>query len=81
MPGMECNRIILSKCKLGRIIAAMCSLLMMAGIVGNLFILRPRPLNQPEHGTESLGHTLVQIMSLILLQEKTKRKNLKTWRK
>jgi hypothetical protein len=53
---------------------------MMAGIVGNLFTLRPRPLNQPEHGTESLGHTLVQIMGLILLQEKTKRKNLKTWR-
>jgi hypothetical protein len=54
---------------------------MIAGIVGNLFTLRPRPLNQPEHGTESLGHALIQIMGLILLQEKTKRENWKMWRK
>ena len=43
-----------------------------AGIIGNLLAIRPWPVNQLDHGTESFGHALVLILGLILLREMEK---------
>ncbi len=69
MPVMVWKKIIPLKSTLERILATLCSPLMMAGVVGNLFTLLPWPFNQLDHGTESFGHALVLILGLILLRE------------
>ena len=77
MPVMVWKNIIPLKSTLARILATLCSPLMMAGVVGNLFTLLPWPLNQLDHGTESFGHALVLLLGLILLREMSKAGELK----
>ncbi len=72
MPILVWKRSIPLKSTGARILATLCSPLMMAGIVGNLFTLLPWPLNQLDHGSESFGHALVLILGLILLREMDK---------
>jgi hypothetical protein len=72
MPVMVWKKIIPLKGTGARILATLCSPLMMAGIVGNFFTLLPWPLNQLDHGSESFGHALVLILGLILLREMRK---------
>lgn len=77
MPVLVWKRIIPLRNTLERILATLCSPLMMAGVIGNLFTLLPWPLNQLDHGTESFGHALVLILGLILLREMDKAGELK----
>ena len=72
VPVMVWKKIIPLKSTGAQILATLCSPLMMAGIIGNLFTLLPWPLNQLDHGTESFGHALVLILGLILLKEMVK---------
>ena len=51
-----------------RILASLFNPIMLPGVVGNLLSLLPWPINQFDHGTESLGHALVLILGLILLK-------------
>ena len=55
-----------------RVLATLCNPICCAGILGNLTTLLPWPLNQIDHGTESLGHALVLVLGLILLREMSK---------
>ncbi len=55
-----------------RILATLCNPIMMPGVMGNLFLLLPWPVNQLDHGTESFGHALVLMLGLILLKEMVK---------
>lgn len=50
-----------------RILATLFNPMIFQGIVGNLFTLLPWPLNQFDHGTESMGHALVLVLGLVLL--------------
>ena len=77
VPVMVWKKIIPLKSTFARILATLCSPLMMAGIVGNLFTLLPWPLNQLDHGSESFGHALVLILGLILAREMRKAGELK----
>ena len=77
VPVMVWKKLIPLKSTPARILATLCSPLMMAGVVGNLFALLPWPLNQLDHGTESFGHALVLILGLILLREMSKAGELK----
>ncbi len=52
-----------------KIAATLCNPILMPGVIGNLFVLLPWPLNQLDHGTESLGHALVLLLGLILRKE------------
>ena len=74
---MVWKKLIPLKSTLAQILATLCSPLMMAGVVGNLFTLLPWPLNQLDHGTESFGHALVLLLGLILLREMSKAGELK----
>ena len=69
MPVLVWKRIIPLKSTLARLLATLCSPLMTAGIVGNLFTLLPWPFNQLDHGSESFGHALVLVLGLIMLRE------------
>lgn len=53
-----------------RILATFCNPIVCAGVIGNLFTLLPWPLNQMDHGSESLGHLLVLVLGLILLRKR-----------
>ena len=55
-----------------RVLATFCNPICCAGILGNLTTLLPWPLDQIDHGTESLGHALVLVLGLILLREMSK---------
>lgn len=55
-----------------RVLATLCGPLFCAGIIGNLFTLLPWPLNQLDHGTESLGHALILVLGLVLLKHMQK---------
>ncbi len=66
------KRIIPLKTTGGGILATLCNPIALPGIVGNLLALLPWPLNQLDHGTESLGHALVLLLGLILLREMEK---------
>ena len=77
VPVMVWKKIIPLKSTFARILATLCSPLMMAGIVGNLFTLLPWPLNQLDHGSESFDHALVLILGLILAREMRKAGELK----
>ena len=55
-----------------RILATLFNPMMCPAIIGNLFTLLPWPLDQVDHGTESLGHALVLVLGLILLNEMKK---------
>lgn len=44
-----------------RIAATLCNPIMLPGVIGNLLALLPWPINQLDHGTESLGHALVDL--------------------
>ena len=55
-----------------RVLATLCNPICCAGILGNLTTLLPWPLNQIDHGTESLGHALVLVLGLLLLREMSK---------
>jgi hypothetical protein len=77
VPVMVWKKIIPLKSTFARILATLCSPLMMAGIVGNLFTLLPWPLNQLDHGSESFGHALVLILGPILAREMRKAGELK----
>ena len=82
VPVIIWKKIIPLKSTGAQILATLCSPLMMAGIIGNLFTLLPWPLNQLDHGTESFGHALVLILGLILLREMSKAgelKNAEVW--
>ena len=68
MIALVWKRVIPLKSTGARILATLCNPMMLPGIVGNLLALLPWPLNQLDHGTESLGHALVLILGLILLK-------------
>ena len=72
MPYWTWKRISPLRNTLARILGPLCSPLMTAGVVGNLFTMLPWLLNQPDNGTESFGHALVLILGLILLCEMDK---------
>ncbi len=63
------KRVIPLKSTGARIAATLCNPMMMPGIIGNLFLLLPWPINQLDHGTESFGHVLVLVLGLIMLNE------------
>ena len=58
------KRVIPLKSTLSRILATLCNPILMPGVVGNLAALLPWPVNQLDHGTESLGHALVLMLGL-----------------
>ena len=66
---MVWKRIIPLKSTGARIFATLCNPIACAGIVGNLMMLLPWPLNQIDVGSESAGHALVLMLGLILLKE------------
>ena len=66
------KRVIPLKSTLSRILATLCNPILMPGVVGNLAALLPWPVNQLDHGTESLGHALVLMLGLVLLREMEK---------
>jgi len=63
------KRVIPLKSTGARIAATLCNPLLLPGVVGNLFLLLPWPVDQLDHGTESLGHALVLLLGLVLLRE------------
>ena len=63
-----------------RILATLFNPMMCPGIIGNLFTLLPWPLNQIDHGTESMGYALVLVLGLLLLKEMGRNGELETIR-
>lgn len=55
-----------------RVLATLCNPLLSAGVIGNLSTLLPWPLNQFDNGSESLGHALVLVLGLLLLENTEK---------
>ncbi len=69
MIAMVWKRIIPLRSTGARILATLCNPMMLPGVIGNLMLLLPWPLNQLDHGTESAGHALVLVLGLIMLRE------------
>jgi len=63
------KKIIPLKSTAARVLATLCNPMMMPGVVGNLLLRLPWPLNQLDHGTESFGHALTLCLGLILLRK------------
>ena len=63
------KRIIPLKNTAMRVLAILFNPMFWPGVVGNLMTLLPWPLNQIDHGTESMGHALVLVLGLVLLKE------------
>ena len=74
---MVWKNIIPLKSTLARILATLCNPMALPGIIGNLLVLLPWPVNQLDHGTESFGHALVLFLGLILLREMSRAGELK----